>query len=155
MRVHALGQKSLDIAKELSRNHRTMRKFLFDSNAQRTRSDKGKSRNVTLREMTRFKRAADKKPLASSRNIFEQAGVSGVHRVSRSRYLQNIAKVIKSVIQPPLTAKHKSKRLKQTREYLKTDFQNVLITDECRATLNGLDGWSRRWLVNQAKNRQD
>ena len=33
---------------------------------------------------------------------------------------------------------------------MKVDFQTVLFTYECRATLDGPDGWCRGWLVNGA-----
>lgn len=52
----AEGRESLDIAKEHGRDHRTIKEHLLDSNAWRTRSDKGKGRNITAREMTRIKR---------------------------------------------------------------------------------------------------
>ena len=51
-------------------------------------------------------------------------------------------------IHPPLTSRHKTKRVEWARNYMKVDFQTVLFTDECRATLDGPDGWSRGWLVN-------
>lgn len=39
------------------------------------------------------------------------------------------------------------KQLEWAKKYMKTNFQTVLFTDECRATLDGPDGWSSGWLV--------
>ena len=142
----ASNRKSLDIAKEIERDHRTIKRFLGNSNVRRQRSDKGKIRKITGWQMMRIKRAAVKNPLSSSKQIFERAGVSEIPRTSRCRHLQTIAKMTKPAIRPPLTTRHKTKRLEWARKYIKTDFQSVLFTDECRATLDGPDGWSRGWL---------
>jgi hypothetical protein len=32
-------------------------------------------------------------------------------------------------------------------QYLKQDYYNVIFTDECRATLDGPDGFSRGWIL--------
>ena len=81
------------------------------------------------------------------KQAFQKAGVPEVPRTSRCRLLHNIAKMTKPVIRPPLTARHKTKRLEWAQRYFKTDFQTVLFTDECRATLDGPDGRSRGWLL--------
>ena len=44
---------------------------------------------------------------------------------------------------PVLTKKHKAKRVKWAKKYLKYDFNEVIWTDECRVTLNGPDGWAK------------
>ena len=46
---------------------------------------------------------------------------------------------------PPLKCIHREKRRKWAENNMKVNFENVLFTDECRATLDGPDGWSRGW----------
>ena len=41
-----------------------------------------------------------------------------------------------------------AKRMTWAKENLKTNFSKVLFTDECRATLDGPDGFSRVWMMN-------
>ena len=99
--------------------------------------------------MSAIKREAVKQSLLTSKHvIFEQAGVSGITRTTRCRILNTIGKSVKQSIHPPLTTRHRNQRLELAKKYVKTDFQTVLSTDECRATLDGSDGWCRGWLVN-------
>ena len=86
-------------------------------------------------------------PLNSSKTIFEEAGVEDISCDTRSRILRTMEKVVKAKARLPLSKKHMSNRVPWAKKYLKLDFSKVLFTDECRATLDGLDGWSRGWLV--------
>ncbi len=124
-----------------------MKRFVADSEHRRVRADKVKMRKVSARQIRRIKRAAAKMPLQSSKQVFEAAGASGVPQTSRCRILQKLAVVHKPTIRPPLTNAHKQKRLQWAHTYMKTNFQTVLFTDECRATLDGPDEWSSGWLV--------
>ena len=86
-------------------------------------------------------------PHATSKTIFDRAGVPKMAKAARCQTLKSLAKVMKPIKQPPLSKRPKTKRLEWARRYMKTDFHNVLFTDECRATLDGPDGWSSGWLL--------
>ncbi|CAI9556287.1 unnamed protein product [Staurois parvus] len=77
--------KTLDISRKRKRDHRTIKRFVADSEHRRVRADKGTLRKISARSMHRIKRAASKIPLHSSKQIFETAGASGVPPTSRCR----------------------------------------------------------------------
>jgi len=56
---------------------------------------------------------------------------------------------------PPLSKENIKKRLIWAKENMKVDFTNVIFTEECRASLDGPDGFSRGWFRNgvQVPNR--
>uniref|UniRef100_A0A087YR09 Tc1-like transposase DDE domain-containing protein n=1 Tax=Poecilia formosa TaxID=48698 RepID=A0A087YR09_POEFO len=139
------GMKTLDISQKLKRDHRTVKRFVTDSEHRRVRADKGIIRKVSVRQIHQIKTAAAKMPLQSSKQLFEAAGASGVPRTSRWRILQRLA--VKASIRPPLTSDHKQKRLHWAQTYMKTNFQTVFFTDKCCATLDCPDGWSSGWVV--------
>ena len=90
-------------------------------------------------------------PHSTSRAIFEQAGLSNVPKSTRNGYLREIGEVRKMKNTPILTQKHKENRDESAKKYVKQDFTNVIWTDECRATLDGPDGWARGWLLSGQK----
>ena len=104
-------------------------------------------RKLSPRDIRKLKIEMAKAPHATSKTIFDSAGVPKMAKTARCQTLKSLAKVRKPIKQPPLSKRHKTKRLEWARRYMKTDFQNVLFTDECRATLDGPDDWSSDWLL--------
>lgn len=92
---------TLDISRKLKRDHRTVKRFVADSECRQVRANKGRMRKVSARQIHWIKRAAAKMPLQSSKQVFEAAGASGVLRTSRCRILQRLAVVHKPTIRPP------------------------------------------------------
>ncbi|OAF69405.1 hypothetical protein A3Q56_02837 [Intoshia linei] len=122
----ARGKTTLQISKVLKRDHRTIKKWAHYP------SKKIISQNVEKR------RKISTTPLATSSKLFTTCNIINVSRNTRCRVLKTIASVKK------FTSK-KVKRLNWAKFNLKTNFQMVLFTDECCATLDGPDGWSRGW----------
>ena len=95
------GKTRLDISKLIRQNHRTVKRFIENSNKVRGRSDKGKFQKISRREISSVKKTLSKNPYSTSAKIFHEAGVPLRSRAGRC------------------------------------NFENVLFTDESRATLEG------------------
>ena len=142
------GNTSLDIAKSIHRDNCTVKRFIENINKVRGRSDKGKFRKISRREISSVRKTLSKNPHSTSAKIFNEAGVPSRSRAGRCKILRSIGKVAKPTIKPPLKPRHKLARLDWAKSYMKTIFENVLFTDESRATLDGPDGWMSGWLLN-------
>ncbi|KAI5618156.1 nuclear receptor ROR-alpha, partial [Silurus asotus] len=140
------GCSSLKIAKLLKRDHRTIKRFIQNSQQGRKKRVEKPRRKITARELRKVKRAAAKMPLATSLAIFQSCNITGVPKSTRCAILRDMAKVRKAESRPPLNKTHKLKRQDWAKKYLKTDFSKVLWTDEMRVSLDGPDGWARGWI---------
>ena len=47
--------------------------------------------------------------------------------------------------------KNKKSRLEWCKKYHNVNFENVIFSDECSASLNGPDGFARGWVMNGVK----
>ena len=105
------------------------------------------AKKVTSREIWKLKFAVAKNPLASSKTIFEQAGIEPlivhVGKLTCCNILNDIAKNRKPMSRLPLTKQCKAQRVKWATDYIKCDFSTVTFTVGSRPTLDGLDGSSR------------
>ena len=64
------GMKTLDISRQLKRDHRTVKRFVADSEHRRVHADKVIMRKISARQIHRIKTAAAKMPLRSSKQVF-------------------------------------------------------------------------------------
>lgn len=136
------------IANQLQRDKRTILSFTKNASKIRKRVSNTKFNKINSRQMTTLKRTLSKLPLSTSRTIFTEAGIDVKSRTTRCRILRSIAKVKSASKRPPLSKKHEDKRVEWAKRYMKLDFQTVIFTDECRASLDGPDGWARGWISN-------
>lgn len=140
----AEGLTILQLSEELGRDKRTVASFVEKPKIS-PRKDKGKRKVISPRDMRKISKEVNKDPNDTSRSIFIKAGVAAMSRKTRCSILNEIARNVKPISKPPLNQTNMKKRIAWAQKYMKTDFQQVLFTDESRATLDGPDGWAKVW----------
>jgi len=140
------GKKIKDIAAEIKRSGRTIKRFVNNSNHKRVRSDRGKNKCISSKEFVQLKRTVASMTHETSKNIFLDAVGKLPSRSTRCRILQQIAKIKKGQIQPKLTLENKKCRKAWAKKYMKLDWRHVIFTDECRISCDGPDSFKRGWV---------
>ena len=102
----------LEIAKELGRDHCTIKKFAINPARCNGRSDKGKIWKQAPRShrvINQIKREVCCNPLQSSKEVFESAGVPDVPKLTCCRILRKFGKCGKLKVRALLKDVHKKK----------------------------------------------
>ena len=100
---------TIQIAKQLKRDHRKVKNVTKNCNKQRLWADNGTFRSIDIKEHTKIKRSLFRNPLQSSKIVFKDAEVFINSRATRYRFLKSIAKVKKATSVPVLTKKKQEK----------------------------------------------
>ena len=140
---------TIELARTLSRDRRTIKNFVQKASKVRSRSDKGHFRIIKKNEMTVLKMAIVRNPLTMPRKCFNESNIQVESRTSRCRTIQVLAEMKSAIKKPPLTMNYKERGVEFAVKYMKQDFNKVRFSDECRATLDGPDGFSRGWVLNK------
>ena len=140
-----------DIAKLLGHHVRTVKRFLENPSSRKQRSDRGKNKTASKRDLRNIKRQVMKSPSCTSKIIFKRCGMDNVTKTTGNRILNSVAMVKSPQKKPPLTKRHMGMRVKWARSYMKQDMKFVLFMDETHAMLDGPDGWSKGWVRVEGK----
>ena len=90
------GRSTLEIAKILGRDHRTIKRFVANSQQGRKKRVEKKRRTLIAKDLRRIKREATRNPFSSSAVIFQNCNLPGVSRSTRCSVLRDMAKVRKA-----------------------------------------------------------
>ncbi|CAJ0916742.1 unnamed protein product [Ranitomeya imitator] len=96
VRCLAAGCSSLEIAKLLKRDHRTIKRFMANSQQGRKKRVGQKRGKITAHELRKIKHEAAKMPFATSFAIFQSCNVTRVTKSTRCAILRDMAKVLRS-----------------------------------------------------------
>ena len=95
------GKSTLEIAKNMNRDHRTIKRFVVSGQTKRKTPKRCHLRRLSPRDICKLKVETAKTPHATSKSIFENAGVPKMAKTARCQTLKSLAKVMKPIKQPP------------------------------------------------------
>ena len=118
---------------------------------QRKKPKRDHLRRLNKVDMRKLKSTMLKNPHSSSKSLFEDAGVPMLSKSKRCKILNGLGSVRSPIKKPPLSKINREKRYTWCVDNMKTNFSNVFFSDECRATLDGPDCWSKGWVEKFSK----
>lgn len=126
----------MEIAKHSARAHHTLKKLISDTAACNALLKKRiKHRCLLWKYVWRWR------CVSTHLKLFVVTGVPKLPKTSQWCLLMHLCKYPKPVDSTLLNPDHFPKCVFEVEKYLKFDFQCVLFMDECRATLDGPNGW--------------
>ena len=93
---------TIEIARMLSQDHRTIKNFVQKASKVRRRKDKGHFRIVKKKELTVLKMAIARNPLPTSQNCFNENNIHVESRTICWRITQVLAEMKSAIEKPPL-----------------------------------------------------
>ena len=96
--------------------------------------------------MIKFIRVCSRIPMGSSAQIINGTGIQNVSKLTLNRVLHQIADTVKPSKQTVLSKKDRDKRLFWLKEYMMLNYETVIFTGKCHATLDGPDGRGQAWV---------
>ena len=132
--------RTLEIAKVLRRDHRTIKIYVAASHRGRKKRVQPKFSKLSDRQLRQIHRQVVQTPLASSRQIFDICDMHKLSCVTSCKALREVALVKKSMRRRPFKQQHKDRRIQWAKKCMETDFSSVIFADACRGTLDGPDG---------------
>ena len=145
-REYAKNKSTLEISKFLNRDHRTIKNYVKILSGDIIPKKMGRPKIISNRNLRRIKLSLSKNPHSTSNLVFNEAGIQDISRATRNRVLKSIGNLRTPRKIPILSKVNKNKRVLWAERNIKTNFQNVLWTDETRVSLDGPDWWSKGWL---------
>ena len=127
--------RTLEIAKVLRRDHRTIKKYVAACRRGRKKRVWPKCSKLSDRQLRQIHRQVVQTPLASSRQIFDTCDMPKLSCSTRCKALREVALVKKSMRRPPLKQQHKDRRIQWAKKCMETDLSSEIFADVCRGTL--------------------
>ena len=125
-----MKKSTLEISKIIKRDHRMVKQFTNEGKVDRKQHKSSQPRVRTSRDLRKIKRALSQNPHWTSKDIFDEAGLTDVSKRTHNRILNNMADQQSQAVCLPLSDINCQKRLFWATKYLKTNFQTVIWTDE-------------------------
>ena len=107
--LSAADKTTLEVCKEISLDHRTVKMFACNGKKARNRPKKSCTRKITKRDSRRLKVSMAKKTHSTCRAFNEEAGASNEGRHTKRKVLNKLGKVRKPSKQTHLNKTHKEK----------------------------------------------
>ena len=103
--------RTLEMAKVLRRDHRTIKKYVAASHRGRKKRVQPKFSKLSDRQLRQINWLFVQTPLAPSRQIFDTCDMPKLSCVTRCKALREVALVKKSMRRPPFKHRHKDRRI--------------------------------------------